>query len=40
LPEAERDHGANVTHGICAPHAETVRAELRTRRARTLPSEE
>ena len=31
LPEAERDQGSDVSHGICGPHAETLRAELRAR---------
>lgn len=31
LPEAARDQGTDVSHGICGPHAETLRAEIRAR---------
>ena len=33
LPEAERDQGQDVTHGICGPHKDTLLAEVRARRA-------
>jgi hypothetical protein len=33
LPEAERDHGDNVSHGICDKHAAEFTANARARRA-------
>ena len=33
LPEAERDQGHDVSHGICGAHKATLLAEIRARRA-------
>jgi hypothetical protein len=33
LPEAERDHRADISHGICAEHLKRMREDLAKRKA-------